>query len=183
MRSKPASRARARSRAARSRDRACGRARRARAATIDCTPKLRRFTPAAPVRGELRGVDTVGIALDGDLGVVGAVDRVEDAHELVGRRAATAFRRRRTRSSRPDSPRRGARSRSATHASTYASIRWLAVGPGREVAVVAARRAERDVHVDAERHASSSRCTPLRLRRPARPASAATPPRRPRLRP
>ena len=75
------------------------------------------------------------------------VDRVEDPRELRRRRAATACRRRRTRSS-PGGERRGARGR-RTHASTYVVDQVRAVGPGREVAVVAARRAERDVHVHA----------------------------------
>ena len=53
------------------------------------------------VRGELGGVDTVGVALDGDLGAVGSVDGIEDPRQLRARRSVTACPRRRRRSSRP----------------------------------------------------------------------------------
>ena len=106
---------------------------------------------------ELGRVDAVGIALDRDLGAVGAVDRVEDPRELRRPGSATACRRRRTRSSPRACPRRAGASMSATHASTYVVDQVVAVGPRREVAVVAPRRAERDVDVDAEGHAPSSR--------------------------
>ena len=56
--------------APRSSGRACGRARRARAVRIDCTPNDTRFTPRVAVaRGACSSVDRVGVALDGDLGV------------------------------------------------------------------------------------------------------------------
>ena len=140
---------------------------------------------AAAVRGELRRVDAVGIALDGHLGVVGAVDRVEDPHELIGRAAATACRHRRTRSSRPDSPRRGAaRGRRRTRRRTRRR-------DGRDRSTSrsrSSRSAPRRTGCARRRRTARSRCSrsgrcTLRLRRPARSASAATSRRRPRSRP
>ncbi len=102
------------------------------------------------VRGELGRVDAVGVALDGDLGVGGALDRVEDAGELGPRdqrRSATAEEHARRRRQALVSP-----------AGDVGDARgdvlvdeMVPVGPRREIAVVTSRRAERDVDVDAER--------------------------------
>ena len=67
------------------------------------------------VDAELVGVDAVGIALDRDLGVRGSARSRRECAPAARPRAATASRRRRTRSSRTGSPRRaGARGRRRT---------------------------------------------------------------------
>ncbi len=114
----------------------------------------------AAIRRELRRVDAVGVALDGDLGVVGALDRVEDARQLLTcdqRRCPSA-----EEDARDSRKARGAAAREVGDARVDVGVdQMAAVGPGREVAVVAPGRAERDVHVHAEpfdrNHAPSSR--------------------------
>ena len=103
------------------------------------------------VRRELGRVDRVGIALDRDLGARCARDRVEHPHEQLGfeeRRRAAAEEHARRRRQRVD-PRTALDVGDARVDVVDHEMR--PVGPRREVAVVAAVRAERNVHVDAER--------------------------------
>ena len=103
----------------------------------------------AAVGRELGRVDAVGVALDRHLGAGAPLDRVEDAHELVGadqrRRSAAEEHARRRRVT------RAAPALDVGNARVHVGIDEMAlVGPRREVAVVTARRAERDVNVDPE---------------------------------
>ena len=118
--------------------------------TIDCTPKLSRFTPPPRYARSSAAVDGVGVALDRDLGAGRQRDARRARASALRRARATACRRRRTRSSPRAARRRPLGRCRRRHASRYASIEVDAVGPGREGAVVAPLRAERDVDVDAE---------------------------------
>ena len=130
---------------------------------------------AGPVIGrELGGVDAVGVALDGDLGIVGPFDRVEDAHQLIGveqrRRPSAEEHTRRRRVALAATP------LDVRHARIHVRPDEMpAVRPRREVAVVTPRRAERNVNVDAERHA-------VRLGLPARSGCGWAARLRPRVR-
>ena len=106
---------------------------------------------AGPLVGaQLGAVDGVGVALDGDLGVAAPGDGVEDAHEgggvEQGGRAATE-----EHAGRFDELAPPHAALDVGHARRDVVVDEPGpVGPRREVAVVAARRAERDVHVDTE---------------------------------
>ncbi len=117
---------------------------------IDCTPRLTRLTPWATYASQQLVGDVVGVALDRDLGVVG------DRHESRSRRRAPS----------PSTidgvppptkmlvaggmPSSIARLDVGAERTEVGVGQVVAVGPGRERAVVALRRAERDVDVDAE---------------------------------
>ena len=106
---------------------------------------------------ELFGIDAVGVALHRDLGVVGAVDRVEDPHQLRG-----VDERWRTAPEEHACRRRvllGAPAPDVDNTRVDIGIDEVpAISPRREVAIVTPRRAEGNMNVDSERHA-------LRLRR------------------
>ena len=151
---------------------------------IDCTPIETRLTPAATRRSSCAAIDRVGVALDRHLGARPPRDRVEDPGERRAgqqrRCAATEEDRRRLR----DRARRDP-TLDVGHAGVDVLVDQVgAVGPGREVAVVAAVRAERDVHVHAEpmgRHdvdAPTCRCR-ASWRRPSAWTSSCPPRPRP----
>ncbi len=114
------------------------------------------------VGGELRGVDRIRVALDRDLGTLLTRDRIEDARQRVGREQGG-------RTTSEEDARRAREPAFCTFADELSDARvdvvvdqGAAIGPCCEVAVVAARRAERDVHVDGDGrrrrgHQSSSR--------------------------
>jgi hypothetical protein len=116
---------------------------------------------AGPAIGrELVRVDAVGIAFDGDFGVIGPVDRVEDAHEPLGleerRRAAAEEHARRRRVP------VGAPALDVDNTRVDIGVDEMpTVGPRRKVAVITPRRAKRNVDIHTERHG-------IRLRPPAR---------------
>ena len=115
--------------------------------TIDCTPIEMRVTPAVPVGPQEVEGDVVGVALDRDLGAGADRERFEHREQRggvdeAGCPAADEHR----------GDRREVRSRPLRVGAAGPQVplgQVGAVGPGREVAVVAAAPAERDVQVDA----------------------------------
>ena len=145
--------------------RGCGRGWRARASTADCMPKRDPGEAGLAQRGQVPGGDAVGVGLGGDLGAGRQPELARRSRRSTAARSPAAEQRsacrRRRRPSRPAGRGRRARAAasrtSAIAASAYVAREapgWspeLVGGVGVEVAVAAPHRAERHVHVEAER--------------------------------
>ena len=120
--------------------------------------------PGGAVGAQLLEVDGVGVALDGDLGVARARDGVEDG----GESGCVEQRRRAAAEEHAGGVGQGSTLEVADARGDVVVDEVRPVGPRGEVAVVAPRRAERDVHV----HPEARRGRPRHVSRPT--SSAAT---------